>query len=181
VSLSSTLHIERLPESQSIHPGPSLRGKRKYVSCEKTTEDMRFMKKSKFLLGGLLVVSAVGYLMYTGIRETSTYYLTIEEFLPQREALANEGIRLAGRVQEGSVNWDPKTLQLSFVLGSIEKDSATAQPIGMPVHYQGLLPDMFAENRDVIVEGRSDGNVLTATTIMTSCPSKYEPELEAGA
>jgi len=139
------------------------------------------MRKSKFLLGGLLVVSAVGYLMYTGIRETSTYYLTIEEFLPQREALANEGIRVAGRVQTGSIDWDPKTLQLSFVLGPIEKDSEMAQTTGVPVHYQGILPDMFAEDRDVIVEGRSDGNVLTATTIMTSCPSKYEPELEAGA
>jgi cytochrome c-type biogenesis protein CcmE len=48
---------------------------------------------------------------------------------------------------------------------------------GVPVHYQGILPDMFAEGRDVIVEGRYDaGNTLAAKTIMTSCPSKYEPE-----
>jgi cytochrome c-type biogenesis protein CcmE len=36
---------------------------------------------------------------------------------------------------------------------------------------------MFAEGRDVIVEGRySHENILEAKTIMTSCPSKYEAE-----
>jgi cytochrome c-type biogenesis protein CcmE len=135
------------------------------------------MKKSKFLLGGLLVVGAVSYLIYTGIQETSTYYLTIEEFLPQREALANEGIRVAGQVQAGSVNWDPKTLRLNFILGPFKKDGVPVPATGVPVHYQGILPDMFAEGRDVIVEGRSDGMVVMASTIMTSCPSKYEPEV----
>jgi cytochrome c-type biogenesis protein CcmE len=132
--------------------------------------------KSKFFVGVLLVVGAVGYLMYTGIRETSTYYFTIEEFLPKREALANEGVRVAGRVQAGSVRWDPKDLRLSFVLGPF-KDGIGDQTAGVPVHYQGILPDMFAEGRDVIIEGRYNaGSALAAKTIMTSCPSKYEAE-----
>jgi cytochrome c-type biogenesis protein CcmE len=132
--------------------------------------------KSKFFIGVLFVVGAVGYLMYTGIRETSTYYFTIEEFLPKREALANEGVRVAGRVQAGSVRWDPKDLRLSFVLGPF-KEGIRDQTVGVPVHYQGILPDMFAEGRDVIVEGRYNaGSALAAKTIMTSCPSKYEAE-----
>jgi cytochrome c-type biogenesis protein CcmE len=136
------------------------------------------MTKYRFLFGILLVIGAVGYLIYTGIKETSNYYLTIEEFLPQKDALANEGLRLAGRVQTGSVRWDPKALQLSFVLGPFkEKAQAVSLDTGVLVHYQGILPDMFAEERDVIVEGRYDkGNALLAKTIMTSCPSKYEPE-----
>src|SRR2546425_9141805 len=133
--------------------------------------------KSKFSFGVLLVVGAVGYLMYTGIRETSTYYLTIEEFLLKREALANEGVRVAGRVQAGSIRWDAKELRLSFVLGPFKKEGEADHPVGVPVHYQGVLPDMFAEGRDVIVEGRYDaGGGLAAKTLMTSCPSKYEPE-----
>ena len=132
--------------------------------------------KSKFFIGVLLIVGAVGYLIYTGIRETSTYYLTLEEFLPKREAFANEGVRIAGRVQAGSIRWDPKDLRLSFVLGPF-KEGAKEQTAGVPVRYQGILPDMFAEGRDVIVEGRYDaGSTLAAKTIMTSCPSKYEPE-----
>jgi cytochrome c-type biogenesis protein CcmE len=45
------------------------------------------------------------------------------------------------------------------------------------VHYRGLLPDMFAEGRDVVVEGpQSDGPVFEASSVLTSCPSKYAPE-----
>ena len=132
--------------------------------------------KEKFFVGVVLVIGAIGYLIYTGIRETSTYYLTIEEFLPQREALANEGVRVAGRVQAGSVQWSPKDLHLKFVLGPFKEEAGTP-PAGVPVAYQGILPDMFAEGRDVIVEGRYDAsNTLLAKTLMTSCPSKYEPE-----
>ncbi len=136
------------------------------------------MTKHRFLLGILLVIGTVGYLIYTGIRETSNYYLTIEEFLPQKDAFANEGLRLAGRVQAGSINWDPKSLQLSFVLGSFKgQEAAAPHNAGLLIHYQGILPDMFAEGRDVIVEGHYEkGNALLAKTIMTSCPSKYEPE-----
>jgi cytochrome c-type biogenesis protein CcmE len=136
------------------------------------------MTQYRFLFGILLVIGTVAYLIYTGIRETSNYYLTIEEFLPQKEAFANEGLRLAGRVQAGSIHWDPKDLQLRFVLSSFKEKIPTAsQDAGLLIQYQGILPDMFAEGRDVIVEGRYDeGNVLLAKTIMTSCPSKYEPE-----
>ena len=136
------------------------------------------MAKRRFFLGILFVIGAVAYLIYTGIQETSNYYLTIEEFLPQKEAFANEGVRLAGRVQAGSIQWDPKALQLRFVLGPFkEQGGAMVQTVGIPVHYQGVLPDMFAEGRDVIVEGQyRTEQALIAKTLMTSCPSKYEPE-----
>ncbi len=138
-------------------------------------------KKGQFFLGIACVIGAVGYLMYTGIRETSLYYLTIEEFLPTRTDFANEGVRVAGRVQAGTINWDPKDLRLSFFLGSFKEGETPASDpgtagSGVLVRYQGILPDMFAEGRDVIVEGRyHPTDVLEAKTIMTSCPSKYEP------
>ncbi len=136
-------------------------------------------KKGKFVFGSLLIVAAVAYLVYAGIRETSTYYFTIDEFLVARDALANEGVRIAGRVQTGSISWSPRDLELRFVLSSIEQ-AGTDASTGVPVHYHGILPDMFAEGRDVIVEGiYGPGNALAASTILTSCPSKYEPELLA--
>jgi cytochrome c-type biogenesis protein CcmE len=36
-------------------------------------------------------------------------------------------------------------------------------------------PDMFAENRDVIVEGKLlPAGEIAATQVLTSCPSKYQ-------
>lgn len=138
------------------------------------------VKRSKFVVGALLIVGAVGYLIYTGIQQTQVYYFTIDELLLQREAFANEDVRVAGRVQGGSVSWDPAALNLLFVLAPMNEDGASgagALAHGVPVSYQGILPDMFAEGRDVIVEGLyTSERRLVASTIMTSCPSKYEPE-----
>ena len=138
--------------------------------------------QGKFLVGVALMVGAVGYLMYTGIRDTSAYYLTVEEFLPRKDALANVGVRVAGRVQSGSVDWNPRNLKLHFTMLGFEPDGRSTDPPGrgLTVHYQGVLPDMFAEERDVIVEGRyaPAADTLQATTVMTSCPSKYEAEIE---
>ena len=130
-------------------------------------------RKRRFLVGAALLVGSVTYLVYAGVRETSVYYLTIAEFLPKKESLAGEGIRVAGRVKAGSI--DKKTTsagtELHFVLSDFGKDG------GVPVDYAGILPDMFAEGRDVIVEGKyAHDGVLRAQTIMTSCPSKYEAE-----
>ena len=139
------------------------------------------VKQSKFLTGALLIVGAVGYLIYTSIQQTKVYYFTIDEFLPKRAALTNTDVRVAGRVQDGSIQWDPAALNLTFRLMPIELGTIPVSdiPTGVPVSYQGILPDMFAEGRDVIVEGLyTPEQQLVASTIMTSCPSKYEPEIE---
>ena len=61
------------------------------------------VKQSKFLTGALLIVGAVGYLIYTSIQQTKVYYFTIDEFLPKRAALTNTDVRVAGRVQDLSL------------------------------------------------------------------------------
>ena len=42
------------------------------------------------------------------------------------------------------------------------------------VTYRGVLPDTFEKGSEVILEGRMDGPVFHAKTLMTKCPSKYE-------
>jgi cytochrome c-type biogenesis protein CcmE len=141
------------------------------------------MRIGRFLLGALVIVAAVSYLVYAGIRETSVYYLKIDEFAGKRDALVGEPVRVAGRVQHGTMQWDAQKLTLQFALGGFpnEKGEAPAAEVTpMPVRFQGILPDMFAEGRDVIVEGIYNADdTFVANTILTSCPSKYEPEAPA--
>jgi cytochrome c-type biogenesis protein CcmE len=130
-------------------------------------------RKKRFVIGATLLIGAVAYLVYAGVRESSVYYLTIDEFLLKKEAFAEQGVRVAGRVRAGTVAKTTSSAgtELRFVLGEFERDG------GVPVHYNGILPDMFAEGRDVIVEGKySHDGTLRAQTIMTSCPSKYEAD-----
>mgnify|MGYP002786219290 CR=1 FL=1 len=130
-------------------------------------------RKHRFLVGGVLLAVAIAFLIYSAASSTSVYYLTIAEFMPQRQDLTDESVRVAGRVRNGTIQWDAKTLDLAFVLGDFDEAAANS----VPVKYRGLLPDMFAEGRDVIVEGKyTDAGVFQAHTVLTSCPSKYEAE-----
>lgn len=138
------------------------------------------MKRNyKFGIGAILLVSSIGYLMYAGVEQSSAYYFTIEEFLPRRDAMAGEGIRLAGRVAPGSLtkSTSSKGTEMTFRVGDFTNDAVVPADT-VPVEYTGVVPDMFAEGRDVIIEGTYSDGVVLAKSVMTSCPSKYEPEAE---
>lgn len=130
------------------------------------------LNQRRFIVGAVLIAAAVSYLVYAGIRSTSMYYFEIEEFLASRPAHAGEDLRVKGWVRQGTMRWDPQTNELAFDLA--RKDGSGP----VPVTYRGVLPDMFAEGREVVVEGRYVRERLDARQIMTSCPSKYEPKQE---
>ena len=156
-------------------------------------------RKTKFLAGAGVIVVAISYLIYSAARETSAYYLTMDEFAQRRASLGGEPLRLAGRVTSGSVRWDPKTLDLDFVVqpippkidatradgspapGAMRAVSSAAPGETLAVHYNGVLPDMFGDGRDVIVEGKLEQGVFHAKSLLTTCPSKYEAETRKGA
>jgi len=132
------------------------------------------LEKRRFIVGSLLIAGAVAYLVWAGIRATSTYYFEMDEFVARRAQHDGEDLRVKGWVRAGTVQWDPGRGTLAFELG--RQDGSDA----VPVAFTGILPDMFAEGREVVVEGRWAGGQLVARQIMTSCPSKYEPALEPG-
>ncbi len=141
-------------------------------------------RNTRFFVAALLLIGAVAYLMYTGVRQSAVYYLTLEEFLAKKETLANEGIRVAGRVTLGSVTkkMTPAGEELNFRLGDFKSDGTGSRDAdSVPVYFVGITPDMFkAEGgSDVIVEGKYRNGVVYAQSVLTSCPSKYEAE--AGA
>jgi cytochrome c-type biogenesis protein CcmE len=131
------------------------------------------LEKRRFIVGALIIALAVSYLIYAGIRTTSMYYFNLEEFLATGQAHAGEDMRVKGWVRQGSIKWDPRTNELAFDLA---RQDGTGP---VPVAYHGVLPDMFAEGREVVVEGRFGNGGLAARQIMTSCPSKYEPKAES--
>src|SRR5262245_1964464 len=129
----------------------------------------------KFGVGACLLVAALGYLMYAGLQQSSTYYFTIDEFLPRKQELIGQGVRVAGRVTPGSLTkqTSAKGTAMTFAIGEF-KGEAEKGAETLPVAFTGIVPDMFAEGRDVIVEGHYVNGTLQAQQIMTSCPSKYE-------
>jgi len=134
-----------------------------------------------------LIVVAIGYLIFSSIRTTSEYYLTVPEVAARQAELGGQAIRVAGRVKPGNIGWDPNSLTLKFEIAPIPDLDASGAPVkpvlaSDPVSFRVVAagepkPDMFAPGRDVIVEGKlgADGAIV-ATQVMTSCPSKYKPK-----
>ena len=128
---------------------------------------MKKKKKIKPLIVSCVIFLVIGYLIYAGLRDTMTYYLTVSEVLAGTTEIGNEPIRVGGIVSPSSVQWDPKDLKLSFTLE--EKESS------LRVDYQGVVPDSFKPGIEVVLEGIYSGNgQFKATTIMPKCASKYE-------
>jgi cytochrome c-type biogenesis protein CcmE len=114
-----------------------------------------------------VILLVIGYLIYTGLRDTMVFYLTVSEVMAKPPGDLTDTQKVGGIVTAGSVQWDPKTLKLSFKLED--------QQAGLIVNYSGVVPDSFKPGTEVIVEGtyRGDGT-FWATTIMPKCASKYE-------
>ena len=145
--------------------------------------------RPRFFIGGALIVLAIGYLIFSSIRTTSEYYLTVSEVAARRTELGGQSIRVAGRVKPGNIAWDPNSLTLKFEIApipDIDASGAPVKPVSVvasdPVSFRVIAagepkPDMFAPGRDVIVEGKlTPDGAIAATQVMTSCPSKYRPK-----
>ncbi|MBC7196202.1 cytochrome c maturation protein CcmE [Deferribacteraceae bacterium V6Fe1] len=132
------------------------------------------MKKgTKLAIIGIIVIAAVFYLISTGFKQSGVYYLEVHELIKDPSKYNTKGIRVSGDVVDGTVVKDTKNQHLEFVMadGTGEK---------MNVIYNGIIPDAFTEEVQVIVEGKydKDTNTFKATTLLAKCPSKYEAEVE---
>lgn len=126
--------------------------------------------RTKFLIGGALVLVTSGYLMATSIKETGTYYLTPTELATKIQtdpSFYGTGVKVGARVVPGSIVRAPGGRSMKFDM----TDGARTYPVS----YRGITPDTFEDGVDVVVEGRldRDGN-FAATTVLAKCASRYE-------
>ncbi len=129
------------------------------------------LKKKRFLIGGIIVFLAIGYLSFMGFQSAATYYYEVGELLEQGSLIYGENVRVNGQVAPGSVEQESQGRILRFTMIDIEGEES------LPVVFQGVAPDTFKEDAEVVAEGQLNSNgVFQANTILAKCPSKYEPE-----
>ena len=129
------------------------------------------LKKKRFLIGGIIVFLAIGYLGFMGFQSSATYYYEVGELLEQGSSIYDETVRVNGQVIPGTVEQEAQGTMLRFTMIDIEGEES------LSVVFQGVAPDTFKEGAEVVAEGQlnSDG-IFQANTILAKCPSKYEPE-----
>ena len=122
------------------------------------------MRRKKFLLGGGVILLALGYLIYAGVSQSVVYFVTPSELSAQ--PVSGKAYRLGGLVSRGSLKWEPRSLDLSFTL--------TDGKANVEVKHKGTPPDLFAEGRGAVVEGtwNRDG-YFNASLIMAKHSEEY--------
>jgi cytochrome c-type biogenesis protein CcmE len=126
--------------------------------------------RTKFIIGGILVIGTASYLAASAIRDTGVYYLTPGELSAKTKAdptFYNTGVKVGARVVNGSIVRDPGGREVAFRM----TDGAQTYS----VVYRGITPDTFTDGVDVVVEGRlGRDNTFRATTLLAKCASRYE-------
>jgi cytochrome c-type biogenesis protein CcmE len=116
-----------------------------------------------------VIVMSLGYLAYTGVRDSKSYYVTIKELNGMGPDAYSKRLRVAGNVAPGSIK--RQGTHLEFLLA---EEGRT-----IPVVYAGseAPPDTFKDNAQALAEGKygHDG-VFHATNIQAKCASKYAPK-----
>jgi cytochrome c-type biogenesis protein CcmE len=126
-------------------------------------------KYLKFGVAMLVVLLALGYLAYTGVQESKSYYVTIKELHGMGNDAYTKRLRVAGNVQPGSIHRTGTKVEFTLV----ENDQV------LPVVYSGTEapPDTFKDNSQALADGSfgRDG-VFRAKQLQAKCASKYAPQ-----
>ncbi|MEJ5223050.1 MAG: cytochrome c maturation protein CcmE [Anaerolineales bacterium] len=148
--------------------------------------------RAKFFIGGILILAAVVYLIASSTTASAEYFLTIEELNARGAANIDRNVRVSGAVIGDSIQYDPASLTLTFVVADVPGDNAVIEAQGglaavlhqavsdptrerLTVVYQGPKPDLLRHEAQAIMTGHlgADG-IFYADELLLKCPTKYE-------
>lgn len=131
------------------------------------------MKNGRFYVGLAGVALVVSYLVWTGISDSMVYYLTPTELMAKVSddpTFHDVGVKVSGKVVPGTYRQGDEDLTHLFTVHDIEHADVT-----FPVVYEGIIPDTFTDDIEVVLEGRfGEDGVFQANTLLTKCGSRYE-------
>ena len=160
------------------------------------------MGRSKFIIGGLLILAAVVYLIVSSTQASAEYFLTVDELSAQGQSVVGRNVRLSGAVVGDSIQYDPQTLTLTFDVAHVPGSNQEVESQGglgavlhaavidpnrthLRVQYSGPKPDLLKNEAQAIMTGQVDADgVFHADELLLKCPTKYEeavPGQAAGA
>jgi cytochrome c-type biogenesis protein CcmE len=132
------------------------------------------MKKKtvvKIIVGVVLIGGAMSYFIYQAMQSSYAYYYSVDDLAADKSAAQNHSLRIAGRVKNGTVQNDLQNMRLSFQL--------TGTQATLPINYEGVVPDNFTDDIEVVVEGHlGTTGVFQADKLMTRCESKYKAKVQ---
>ncbi|HUE98838.1 MAG TPA: cytochrome c maturation protein CcmE [Anaerolineales bacterium] len=150
------------------------------------------MRINKFVIGGILILGAVVFLIWTSTAASAEYFLTIDELNAKGSGVVDKNLRVSGAVIGDSIEYDAQTLTLSFDVVHVPADNLAIESEGglaevlhqavldpsrarVKVVYVGPKPDLLRNEAQAIMTGQmGDDGVFYAEELLLKCPTRYE-------
>ena len=157
------------------------------------------MGRTKFIIGGILILAAVVYLIASSTQANAEYFMTIDELKAQGQSVVGKNLRVSGAVVGDTIQYDPQTLTLTFDVAHVPGDNKEIEAEGglaavlhaavvdpnrarIKVVYNGPRPDLLKDEAQAIMTGQlgADG-VFHADELLLKCPTKYQEAVPSQA
>ena len=150
------------------------------------------MRINKFVIGGVLILGAVVFLIWSSTAASAEYFLTIDELNAKGAGVVDKNLRVSGAVIGDSIQYDPQSLTLSFEVAHVPADNLAIESEGglaevlhqavmdpsrprIQVVYVGPKPDLLRNEAQAIMTGRmGEDGVFYAEELLLKCPTRYE-------
>ena len=127
-------------------------------------------KRLAIAAGVVLVIGAAATLILNAFNSNLVFFLSPSQIVA-KEAPVNRTFRLGGLVVAGSVKREGVAVDF--------KVTDTAQTV--PVHFEGILPDLFKEGKGVVAQGKLQDGVFVAKEVLAKHDENYMPPEAAEA
>ncbi len=150
------------------------------------------MQFNKFVFGGILILGAVVFLIWSSTKATQEYFLTVDELNAKGSSIVDKNLRVSGAVIGDTIQYDAQSLTLSFDVAHVPGDNAELETEGglavalhqavidpsrprMKVVYVGPKPDLLRNEAQAIMTGHlGEDGVFYAEELLLKCPTRYE-------
>jgi cytochrome c-type biogenesis protein CcmE len=167
------------------------------ISAEMGTEEIKTPSagRTRFLIGGLLIVAAIIYLIASSTQTSAQYFLTVDELFAMGEEAIGRDVRVVGAVDGDTIDYEPSTLTLRFTivnvpgdLDEIERSGGLAEVLHqallnpeaarLSVIVNGPKPDLLRHEAQAIITGQlGDDGLFIGQELLLKCPTRYESEV----
>ena len=130
-------------------------------------------KKLALIGGALAILGIIAALVLNALNSNIALYITPTEVAAGKSP-KDKLFRIGGLVKEGSISRQADGVTISFAITDTEQS--------IPVHYKGILPDLFKEGKGAVAQGKlkADGTFV-ATEVLAKHDENYMPPEAAKA